>query len=302
LVFVRIANHSLGLVIKMRKAVFLTIIIGFGLVFSACTIGGDDSQENSDKLSIVTSFYPLWYMASEIADEQAEAVNLAGSQDVHDYILTPRDLDQLYSADLVIYQGSGLEPWLEDVVPQLEQRGVQVLQITDELDPHIWLDPVLAADMVDTILEAMKQSNPESAEIWEINAKDLKKRFVQADADYEMRLAQCEIGEAIISHDAFGYVAMRYGFALYPIAGLSTQDVPSAKVLAELKQKAEGGITHILADQTSVIRFAETLADETSLEILAINPLGRGTLDESKDYFDVMQDNLESFETALGCR
>lgn len=68
------------------------------------------------------------------------------------------------------------------------------------------------------------------------------------------------------------------------------------------KVEAEEGITHILVEENSVKAFAETLARETGLATLPVSPLGRGTLDPSKDFFDVMNTNLNSFKIALNCQ
>jgi len=89
---------------------------------------------------------------------------------------------------------------------------------------------------------------------------------------------------------------------MHTIAGISSQDEPSAQILAELKKEAEEGITHILIEENNVRRFADTLARETGLATLPTNPLGRGTLDPQKDFFDIMQENLQSFKTALNCQ
>ena len=78
-------------------------------------------------------------------------------------------------------------------------------------------------------------------------------------------------------------------------------DEPSAKTLANLKDEAAEGMTHILIEENNVQKFAETLAEETGLEGLTLNPLGRGTLSADKDFFMVMEENLASFKTALGC-
>lgn len=172
-----------------------------------------------------------------------------------------------------------------------------------EFDPHTWLDPVLAQKMVDEILKAIVAIDSANASIYKTNATVLKDRFAQLDQSFKTGLANCTNKEFIISHDAYGYLVRRYGFKVHTIAGFSPHDEPSAKILAELKKEAEEeGITHILIEENNVRRFADTLASETGLATLPANPLGRGTLDPKKDFFDVMENNLTSFKTALNCK
>jgi len=171
-----------------------------------------------------------------------------------------------------------------------------------EFDPHTWLDPVLAQDMVDQIATAIVSIDSANKDVYQANAKLLKDRFAQLDQAFEKGLANCANKELIISHDAYSYLVRRYGFKAHTIAGFSPHDEPSAKILAELKKEAEEGITHILIEENNVRRFADTLARETGLATLPANPLGRGTLDPKKDFFDIMQENLNSFKTALNCK
>lgn len=283
--------------------------------------------------TIVASFYPLAFIAEQIVAEKATVINLAGSSDVHDYEPSPQDLVQITTADLVIYQGVQLEPWASDVIPELDTNTLEVshnLSLSQmeegnshdevdnhddeehneegydehghgEYDPHTWLDPVLAQQMVAQILAAIIEIDGTNKDFYEANATVLQNRFAQLDQIYTEQLSTCTVKKVIISHDAFGYIARRYNFTIYAIAGVSTQDEPSANILAELKREATNGVTHILVEENNVRRFADTLANETGLTVLPVNPLGKGTLDATKDFFDVMQENLESFTAALNC-
>ena len=156
--------------------------------------------------------------------------------------------------------------------------------------------------MTDHILQAIVKTDAANEATYLANAKMLKDRFAQLDQAFQTGLAQCVNNKMIISHDAYGYLARRYGFEFHSITGFSPQDEPSAKILAELKREAEKGITHILIEENNIRRFADTLARETGLKTLPINPLGRGTLDPQKDFFDIMEENLSSFKIALNCQ
>lgn len=293
----------------------------------------------SEAKQVVASFYPLAFMAQAIVGETLAVTNLAGSGDVHDYEPSPQDLVTLNNADLVLVQGAQLEPWAEDVLEELESKGVMTLEVTHDLDlaaskeahdedhdeedhedeeehtdddhdehdhgafdPHTWLDPVLAQDMVTEILAALIAIDPANEDTYEANAQLLINKFDQLDQAFTARLTSCSNEEVIVSHDAFGYLARRYDFEVHAIAGVSTRDEPSAKILAELTEEAEEGVTHILTEVSNVTRFADTLASETGLTVLNVNPLGRGPLDPEKDFFDVMNENLESFSIALNCQ
>jgi zinc transport system substrate-binding protein len=167
-------------------------------------------------------------------------------------------------------------------------------------DPHTWLDPVLFAEMVTHMTEAIVTLDPENADIYNANAAALQAELVELDTIYAQTLAACELDEVITSHDAFGYVAARYGFDVHAIAGLSTQNSPSVTTLAELKEEAEEGIGAILLEENSIAAYGETLARETGLQTLSINPIAF-IVPAGDSYLTLMQKNLETFAAALKC-
>ena len=313
----------------MKKSYFIALI---ALVLFGCQSVTDNkdisaSPQKSEKISIVTSFYPLAFLTENIAREKGDVINLAGNTDVHEYRPSPQDMIKLYDADLIVIQGAELEPWVDDALPELKRKRKNLLEVSHDLplakmeehehhhdeeeeehhhhgefDPHTWLDPVLAQQMIDAIAQSLKNVDSQNSDFYQKNADQLKQEFMTLDDAYKSGLSLCEQDEVITSHDAFGYLASRYEFQVHSIAGISTHDEPSAHTLAELKEEAEEGITHILTEQSSITRFAETLSSETGLQMLPLNPLGRGTLDPNKDFFDVMNENLQTLKTALGCQ
>jgi len=166
-------------------------------------------------------------------------------------------------------------------------------------DPHVWLDAVLLSDIVEHLTEAIVKLDPQNQASYEANAKNLQLKLTTLHEEYTNKLANCTLDEAITSHDAFGYVAERYNIEIHAITGLSTQDTPSATMLASLKEEAEEGVGAILLEKNNIAAYGETLARETGLQTLDIHPIAYVTLDE--DYFSLMRSNLNSFATALQC-
>jgi len=167
-------------------------------------------------------------------------------------------------------------------------------------DPHTWLDPVLFAQTVDTVALKLSTIDPINKEVYASRAQELTQNILSLDAEYTQSLSNCSLEEVITSHDAFGYLAERYGFEIHAIAGLSTQDVPSTVTLAMLKEEASEGIGAILLEENSVIAYGETLARETGLETLSVNPIAY-VIPEGEDYLTLMRSNLSAFTKALQC-
>jgi zinc transport system substrate-binding protein len=297
-----------------------------------------EAEKNAEKkLSIITSFYPLQFFTEQIAGDRAEVINLAGRQDPHSYKILPQDRVKLSKADLVIYQGSGLESWTEDVIPELQKKKVNTLEASHNLplaennshdeehdsehdnheddkheeehdehnhgafDPHTWVDPVLAQQIAENITQKLIEIDLENKTLYTQNAQKLQQKLKNLDSEYSNALKNCSNKQALVSHNAFGYLEKRYGFELHPIAGLSPSDTPSAKLLAQLKAEAkEENITHVLTEENNVKKYAQTLSSETGLKMESINPMG--VTPQEGDYFETSRKNIKSLSTAFGCQ
>lgn len=167
-------------------------------------------------------------------------------------------------------------------------------------DPHTWLDPVLFSQTVGELVEALSTLDPDNASLYEERGNALQAALTELDQVYENRLATCTYDEVITSHDAFSYLGARYGFTIHTIAGLSTQDQPSAQTLAKLREEAEEGVGAILLEQNSITAYGETLAAETGLRMLSINPVAYD-IPAGEDYLSIMEQNLNTLADALQC-
>lgn len=175
-----------------------------------------------------------------------------------------------------------------------------------EWDPHFWLDPISAKSLVYAISEALSQRFPEKRSQFEMNAEQTVQKLEALDIEYRTGLAACSKKEVVTSHDAFRYLAHRYGFATHALAGISPEEEPSPKRLAELAAEVkEEGIKYIFFETLVSPKMAETLARETGAETLVFNPIEGVTAEESAtgvDYWSLMHDNLSALRKALECK
>ena len=108
------------------------------------------------------------------------------------------------------------------------------------------------------------------------------------------------------SHAAFGYLAERYNINVISIAGISPEEEPSPKRMAEIAQLAkQKNIKHIFFETLVSPKLSETIAREIGAETLVFNPLEGLTNEEiatGEDYISVMEKNLVNLRTALICK
>jgi zinc transport system substrate-binding protein len=296
----------------MRAGIVLTFLAAATLTLaSGC--GGDD-EAGSGK-NAVAAFYPIAYASERVAPgANVENLTPAGGEP-HDLELSPRDVERIKDADVVLYFGDGFMPALEDAV-QGEDDAVDLLagerlqkapeahghggegggREGAELDPHVWLDPVRYAAIVGKVADAFGE--PGSADELVAELEDL-------DAEFRQGLKTCARREIVTSHAAFGYLADAYGLTQIPLTGVSPEAEPSAKDIEGLVEEVEEeGATTVFFETLVSPKLAETVAREAGAETAVLNPLEgltREEIDEGADYFSIMRENLAALRKALGC-
>jgi zinc transport system substrate-binding protein len=279
----------------------LILILIFGiLVFWAVGCGGG-SAGSPAKETLVASFYPLAYAAEEVGNGGLDVENLtpAGAEP-HDLEVSPQDVAAIREADLVLLLGRGFQPQLEDAAG----TGKKVLRLLDtpglalrpDGDPHVWLDPLRYAKIVGRIGQALQR--PDAAARLQARLRDL-------DGEYRTGLAHCERHEIVTSHEAFGYLAERYGLEQVAITGLSPEVEPEpAKLQQVIELVRERGVTTIYFETLVSPRIAETVARETGAKTAVLNPiegLTKNEISQGENYFSLMRTNLRALREGLGC-
>jgi zinc transport system substrate-binding protein len=262
------------------------------------------SEASSDSTRVVAGFYPLAFAAEEVGGQSVEVTNLtpAGAEP-HDLELTPRELEEILRADLVLYLGAGFQPAVEEAVEGAEVAAIDALKELDledgeeAVDPHVWLDPVRFAEVVERIGTALGR---------EVNARELASRLRALDEKLREGLGDCERRELVTAHDAFGYFADRYRLEVIPITGIAPEAEPSPQDLEAIASLVrDRGVTTVFTETLLSPELGKTVAREAGATTAVLNPLEGLTEEEvarGEDYFSVMEANLGELREGLGCR
>ena len=280
----------------------------------------------SGQLLVVASIYPLYEFARQVAGSSAQVVSLVPTGvEPHDWEPSPQDLTRIRDARLFIYNGAGLEPWVAKLVsdPNFSRalmvratEGVQLLSAAPAEpsgsppkvppDPHVWLDPVLAQSMVETIRAALVKLDPAHSPAYAENARAFTAKLQALHQAFEAGLKDCARREVVTSHAAFSYLARRYGLTVVPVMGLAPESEPTPAQLASIVRFAlEKKVKYIFFETLVNPRLAETLAREVGAQTLVFNPIEGLTRDEQaagRGYVSLMEENLKNLRTALDCR
>jgi zinc transport system substrate-binding protein len=174
-------------------------------------------------------------------------------------------------------------------------------------DPHVWVDPVLAGDMVETIADGLSEIDPANAESYVDNATSYVEELDEIDAAFASIAETAERDVAVIAgHDSFQYLDARYGLHLHSPVGVSPQNEPSQSQIADtIELVDEVGIDVILYDRFASQTLADAIVENSdATETMPVTPAG-GTTEEWNEagygYLEQMTEvNLPAFERAFG--
>ncbi|OBZ08127.1 metal ABC transporter solute-binding protein, Zn/Mn family [Bacillus sp. FJAT-26390] len=288
------------------------------------------NKAEKNQVSVVTSFYPLYFLASEIGGEHIKAVNLiAAGVEPHDWTPKSRDLDTASKARLFLYHGAGLEGWVDGFLKGLSKDsavvtkeisdGITLIEGTEEeheeehadeaghdhgsIDPHTWVSPKSALKLAENVKNSLIEADSANQADYEKNYAALKTKLEAIDADYSAKLAQVANKNIVTSHQAFGYLARDYGLKQISIMGLSPDAEPRAQDLLDIaKYVKANNVKYIFFEELVSDQLAKTLASEADVETMVLNPLEGLTPEQDKKgetYLTLMERNLQNLVQAL---
>lgn len=303
------------------------MILGLTLVSLLVACGKETTEEKkeADKLHIVTSFYPMYDFAKKVAGDKADVTVLTeAGVEPHDYEPSAKDLAKIQNADVFIYNSNEMETWVRDVLASIDTKKVKVIEASQgidlmeaseehehegeeshnhELDPHVWLDPVLAKKEVETITKGLVEVDTTNKDSYETQSSEFKKELDKLNDAYVAATKNATQKTFVTQHTAFSYLAKQYGLTQVPISGISPDQEPTPKELKNIEDLVKkDNIKVIYTESSASSKVAETITSATGATLSELNPLESLTkkeMDEGEDYLSVMYTNLDHLKLTI---
>jgi zinc transport system substrate-binding protein len=305
-----------------------TVTVAVALL-SAASCGSDQagakSNDGSDTktIDVVASFYPLQYVVERVGGNKVSVANLTPmGAEPHELELTGRDTAALEDADLVVYLSHfapAVDEGVRDVAgghaldvgeaANLDLRytpiegGEEAAADANTRDPHFWLDPTRLEAVTNAVADRLATIDPADAPVFAANAQQLVTDLQQLDGEYSDGLASCANTVIVTSHNAFGYLAQRYGLTQIGITGLTPEDEPSPGDLATITDFVEAHHVSTIYYETLVSpAIARTVGEETGARTAVLDPIeGLSDSSNGEDYFSIMRANLANLRAGQRC-
>lgn len=307
----------------MKKILSIILIIFTLVSLTAC---GENTD--NEKIQIITSLFPHYDFARQIVGNRAEVtLLLQPGTESHTYDPSTVDIYTISSSDVFIYTGKDMEAWAEKVIASLDENGPKIVDASSKIelmhsahdddhedhdhvyDPHVWLNPLNAIVMIDTILEAICEIDPENAEFYTANAERYKNEIKQLDTEIESTINEAKKSSYTDTLVFGGKFAYAYFFERYDIEYVSayktcsTETEPSLTTIYEIVQFVkDNGVHHIFKEELSEGKVANSIAEQTGAEVSVFSTAHNVTKDEFDSgitYVNIMYQNLNAIRRAL---
>lgn len=307
----------------LRKS--LPLLLALCLLLSACGPAPSQEESGQDSLTVVATTYPVYLFASEVT-RGASGIQVALMIDepvscLHDYTLTVKDMEVLEQADAILLSGAGLEESMADALstvadtPQIDcSQGISLREYAGldhtheeealpeghehEVDPHIWLDPNRACQMIENLAAGLGQVDPDNAALYETNAQLAQDQVKQSYDLLKPQLADLSCRELITFHDGFSYFAEAFDLTILRSIEEEAGSEASAKEVAEIVSDIQTHqIPAIFTEVNGADAAAQIIHRECGVPIYTLDLMMSGQSTEEPGisvYLDLLQSNVET--------
>ena len=304
-----------------------------------------DNKKSDDKVEVIATLFPQYDFVKQIGGDKVNVtLLLPPGAESHTYEPTPQDMIKIDESDLFVYTGEEMEPWASSLISGMEKE-INVLDLsttvdlinveefeeehgyeTDEAheendnkddnhadtdehhhsyDPHIWLNPLYAIQMIRSIENELCQVDPENEEFYRNNSNEYINQIELLDAEIEQtinssRTRKIAFGGAF----AYSYFIERYDLEFvtaYQACGENTE--PSTKQVKDVIDYInENKLPVIFYKEYTNGNVARTISEETGAKMLVFNTvhnLSKEEIENGATYLSIMRQNLANLKEAL---
>ena len=295
---------------------FITLFLILLLFFAGCST----SHEENRNVSVVTTTYAIYDAAKQIGGSDVDvSMLIPPGREIHTFEPTPQDIIKLKKADLILYNGAGLEPWSKRF--DFGTKGVDLSRyvhlrkfkedhhdhhaLHNDNDPHYWLDFDNMKKVAEVIANKLGEREPAKKSLFVKRAKGYERMLDDLDAAYKRSLTNCKKDTIFVNHNAYSYLASRYSIKVHSLVGLSPDAEPDPKTVQKILEE-------IAKEHTKVIYYEpfensavlNSIAKDAGVKTMPLQPLGNITAEEATKhlgYKEIMIENLHKLSKGLEC-
>ncbi|OGK44079.1 hypothetical protein A2957_01290 [Candidatus Roizmanbacteria bacterium RIFCSPLOWO2_01_FULL_38_11] len=305
------------------KKIILILVTLYVIIVAGFLLKTTKKPQKSTKIIIVTTIFPVYDVARNIAGDEAHVIMLLPpGVEPHTFEPKPQDIATISNADLFIYTGKNMEPWAEKILKGIKNTRLIIVDSSQNIplisanqrdnkneekyDPHIWLDFQNIKIMANNVLQGLKKIDPSHADLYKKNAQEYSDKLSSLDNKFKKTLATCKKKEVVYGgHYAFGYMAKRYGIVYKAVQGFLPESEPSMKDLSDMIAFIKkNNVDYVYYEELSSPKIAQTIANETHTQLLLLNAahsISKKDIENGTSFISIMERNLLNLKRGLEC-
>lgn len=274
------------------------------------------SLKGQEKYKVLATASIFSDMTKNIATDKIEVESIVPiDSDPHLYEPTPKDVQTVKAADLILMNGLGFEGWLKKLIDNsgtsakivIITTGIEAIQnlsYKNTADPHAWMNVQNGLVYIENIKNALIELDPDGKLEYEFNYGVYKEQLEALDNYVIERISEIPQNQRflITSHDAFQYYGRRYGLTLEPVLGVSTEaEVQTADIRRIISVIRKNKIPTVFIETTVNPKFLQQVATDIDVSIggsLFSDSIG-DTSSPAPSYYDMIKYNTDTIVEAL---
>ena len=303
----------------MKKLTIIFCALTFMLTSLLTGCGSQkEAPAEGGKLKVVVSFNAMKEFVQAVGKDKVEVTTLIpDGTEPHEFQPTTKDMKSLHNAKLFVYNGAGMENWVDTAVKAASNsklitleatKGIDLIKLTDPdeikehgtFDPHTWLSLTCAQVQVQNIAEALASADEKNADFYRKNATAYKKQLQTLLDEYEQKFAKLPAKQKnfVTGHAAFAYLCRDFKLEQNSVEDVFASGEPSAQSMAKLVDYCKANnVKTIFVEEAVSPKTSQTLAKEVGAKTQPIHTLESS--EDGKDYLTLMQENLDAIYQSL---
>ncbi|MGL4760014.1 MAG: metal ABC transporter substrate-binding protein [Sarcina sp.] len=314
-----------------KKIIFGAIISVLVLGFAACTTTTSakvDDKEDLGKIKVMTSIYPVKEFTEIIGGDKVSVTSMVpDNAEPHDFEPKAKDMVKLSKAKLFVYNGLGMEPWVDKVLETVNQdditvvntsKNAKIIDVSSEeemgghdhehtegdghdhgrIDPHIWLSFTEVKNQAKLIEEGLIKVDPANKDYYTANYNKFVGELDSISKEYGDKFKGVPNKNFVTGHAAFAYLCRDLGLTQKSVEDAFGEGEVTPQHLKELSEYCKANnVKVIFMPDSASEKISQTLANEVGAKVVKISSLE--TKNGDKSYIDTMKENLETIYNNL---
>lgn len=313
----------------MKTRVLVFILLACSTMLAAPVWSAQQSAPQ-----VVVSIKPIHSLVAGVMQGVAQPqLLIKGGGSPHGYVLRPSEARALSQADLIIWVGHSLESFLQKPLSTLGQKArklelvdafePQLLSLREgghwethqshpepaghvehvergELNPHLWLDPLLAKQIVATIATTLTELDPDHQQQYQRNAAQLQLRLDRLHTQLQNKLAAVKRTPYIVFHDAYQYFETAYQLNAIGSITVDPERKPGAKRIRQMREKIKQLQARcVFSEPQFKPRLLATIIEGSGAKTGILDPLGAELTPGLESYFQLLNDLADNLREGL---